>query len=127
MRNHACLDEALAVLVEIYAPGIARAFGKIFERVLDGMITPDAAGDDGAVLVGRTGLADLGKIEHAVAAVKPTVRTPGEGVQRFVRVVVIPAVEQNLRRTCGFGFIAVLHRDEHEIGRRADPHTAKTD
>ena len=42
VRNHAGRDEALAVVVEIDAPGIARAFGEDFERVPRGMIAPDA-------------------------------------------------------------------------------------
>jgi hypothetical protein len=63
-----------------------------------------------------------------VATVKPTVRPPSEGVQRLVRVAfVVPTVEENLRFAGGLGFIAILNRNEHQIGRGADPHAAKTD
>src|SRR5256885_235623 len=40
VRNHAGLDETLAVFVEVNAPRIARAFCKHFEDVFGGMIPP---------------------------------------------------------------------------------------
>ena len=90
--------ERLAVLVEIEAPGIARAVGEDFEDVPGRMIAPDAGVDRRAVLVRRAGLADARMREDAVAAVEPAVGAPGEGVERLVRVLIAPAVEQDLRR-----------------------------
>ena len=111
MRNDAGFDDALAVLVEIDAPRIAGAFGKQFEHMLGRMITPDAGVDARAFAVRRAGLADVRMREHAVAAIKPAVRSPGESVQRFVRVLISPTIEQNLRWPGGLWFIAIFDRE----------------
>src|SRR5207245_9361251 len=57
--NDAGLDEALALFVEVNAPGIAGAFGEDLEAVLGGMIAPNAGVDARALAVGRAGLADV--------------------------------------------------------------------
>ena len=49
-------------------------------------------------LVGRAGLADERRVEHALVAVEPAIRSPGEAVERLVRVLIAPAIEQHLRR-----------------------------
>ena len=126
VRDDAGLDERLAVLVEVEAPGVARAVGEDLEVVPRRVIAPDAGVDRRAVLVRRAGLADLRVGEDAVAAVEPAVRAPGEGVQRLVRVLVAPAVEQDLRRAGGL-VVAVLDRDEQQVRRRADPDAAEAD
>src|SRR5436190_18304571 len=59
MRDDAGFDDALAILVEINAPGIARAFGKNFEFVFDGVVAPYARVDPRALAVRRTRLADI--------------------------------------------------------------------
>jgi len=47
MRDNTGFNEALAVFIEINAPGIARAFGEKLEAVFGGVIAPDA-GVEGA-------------------------------------------------------------------------------
>src|SRR6266567_1722255 len=42
VRNDAGFDDALAVLVKINSPWIARAFGEKLENVFGGMIAPDS-------------------------------------------------------------------------------------
>ena len=91
-----------------------------------GMIAPDAGVERHALVVGRAGLADLRVREDAVAAVEPAVRSPGEGVQRLVRVLVAPAVEQDLRRAVGL-VVAVRVGNEQQVRRRADPDAAEAD
>ena len=49
----------------------------------------------------RAGLADVRMREDAVAAVEPAVGSPDERVERLVRVLVAPAVEQHLRLAGG--------------------------
>ena len=94
VRNHARLDEALAVFVEVNAPGIARAFREHFEDAPRGVKTPDRGIDALPLLLRRARLGDKRRTEHAVAAVEPAVRSPGKRVQRFVRVAgVIPAIQ----------------------------------
>ena len=61
-----------------------------------------------------------------MASVEPAVRTPGEGVERFVRVLVAEAIEQNLRRGRGLGRVGIeVGRDEQKVRRRADVYAAK--
>ena len=78
-----------------------RAVGEHLEDVPRRMIAPDAGVDRDAVLVRRARLADARVREDAVAAVEPAVRPPDERVERLVRVLVAPAVEQNLRLAGG--------------------------
>ncbi len=74
----------------------------------------------------RTRLADAGVGENTVAAVKPAVRAPGEAVERFVSIMLAPAVEQDLGRSVG-PVVAVAVGDEKEMRGRADPDAAETD
>src|SRR6478609_3035484 len=64
--------------------------------------------------------------EYTMTAIKPAVRAPLECVQRLVRVLICPAIKEDLGFPGGFGFIAVGDGNEHEIRRRPDPHPAKT-
>src|ERR1043165_5428068 len=88
MRDHARFDLALAKFVKVNSPRIACAFGKKFEDVASGMITPDAGVDACAFALGRAGLADVRKCEDAMTAIEPSVGSPRECVQRFVRVLI---------------------------------------
>ncbi len=45
--------------------------------------------------------ADIALREVAVAAIDPAVGASDEGVERFVRVLPAPTIEQNLRRAVG--------------------------
>ena len=97
VRNHAGRAKCLAVVVEIDAPRIAGSFGENFELVPRGMVSPDGRVERNAVAVGRARLAHARVREHAVATVEPAVGPPNERVERFVRVLPGPAIEQNLR------------------------------
>src|ERR1043166_6256258 len=128
MGNDAGLDEALAVVVEIHSPRIARAFGEDFKLVLSWMIAPDCGIDPLALVFRGARLAYEGRTKHPVTTVKPAVRPPGEGVQRLVRVAfVIKAVQQDFRFAGRLRFGAVLHRDEHQVRRGPDPDSAEAD
>src|SRR5205823_7920070 len=88
---------------------------------------PDAAIESDAVLVGRAGLADAGLGLNAVATVQPAVRPPGQRVEDIVLgVLYVPAVEDDFRRAVRL-IMAVPHRDEHEVGGRAEPDAAEAD
>ena len=61
-----------------------------------------------------------------MAAIKPAVWPPGEGVQRLrMGILVSPPIEENLGRPRRF-VLAVFDGHEHEIGSGADPYAAKT-
>src|SRR5579884_257290 len=120
------LHECLAVRIEVQSPRIAGAVREYFEDVLGGMIAPDSCIERNAVLIGRAGLADARMGEDAVTAVQPAVRSPAEGVQRFVGVLPVPAVQQDLR-LAGRLVFPWLDRHEHKIRSRPDPDAAKTD
>src|SRR4051794_21041773 len=51
MRDDASLDDALAALIEINTPRIARSFPKDFEFAFGRMIPPDGSVDAGSVFV----------------------------------------------------------------------------
>ena len=126
VRDDAGFDPGLAAFVEVEAPGIARAFGENFEQLLGRMITPHGGINPLAVLLGGAGLADVRRAEDSVAAVEPAVGAPAEGVERLVGIAgVVPAIEQDLRRTGLHGNVAILDRDEHEMRRGADPDAAE--
>ena len=62
--------------------------------------------------------------EDTLATVEPTVRAPVECVQRLVRVLVSPAVQEDLGFPIG-DKIGVRIGHEHEVGRRTNPNTTK--
>ena len=59
VRNHAGRAKRLAVVVEIDAPRIARAFGEDFELVPRRMIPPDGRVERDAIGIRRARLADV--------------------------------------------------------------------
>src|SRR4051794_21586508 len=63
--------------------------------------------------------------EDAMTAIEPAIGPPRKSVQRLMRVLVAPAIQEDLRRTSGFVF-AGLDRHKHEIGSRPDPDAAET-
>src|SRR5262245_61435222 len=81
--DHASADEKAALGIDRYAPGIARAFAEELElarlRMDAEQRTREAIGVAVVALHG-------GRIEHAVEAVEPAVRAPGERVGQLVRV-----------------------------------------
>src|SRR2546430_17735340 len=78
MRNHARLDETLAVFIEVNAPRIARTFCKHFENMLGGMIPPHAGVHALAFFLRRAGFADERRAKHAVTTIEPAIGSPGE-------------------------------------------------
>src|SRR5258706_15088158 len=67
--NHARFHNALAMFVEIDAPGIARAFAEKLEDMFGGMIPPDARIDRCAPAVRCSGLANFRMSEHSLATI----------------------------------------------------------
>src|SRR5207244_13602619 len=112
--------EDVAVVVEVHAPRVAGAVREHFELLLLRVIPPDARVDGNALFVGRARLAAARVREHAVAAVQPAVRPPDARVERLVRVVVTPAVEDDLGRAVGLA-VAVAVRDGGQIGGPGAP------
>src|SRR5579884_3548060 len=124
MGNDAGLDEGLPVGVEVETPGIAGAVREHLENVLARMVAPDTGVEGNAVLVRRARLADARMGEDAMTTVQPAVRTPTESVQGFMRVFVVPAVQQDLRLARRF-VRAWFDRNEHQIRGRPNPHAAE--
>ena len=89
--------EKMAGFVEIEAPLIAAAVGENLKLVPHRMIAPDAGMQLDALVVGRARLADERVREDALVAIEPAVRPPAEAVERLVRVLIAPAIEQHLR------------------------------
>ncbi len=106
--------------------GLLVPYAKTSKTWRAGMVAPDARVDRDALVARGAGLTDAGVGEDAVAAVEPAVGAPGEAVERFVGVVLSPAVEQDLGRAVG-AVVAVPVGDEIEFGRRADPDAAEAD
>ena len=123
MRDHAGLNEGITELIEVQAPGIAGAVREDLKFVPGRVIAPNAGVDRRAILVRSAGLANATVGEHTMTAVQPAIRAPRERVERFVRVLMAPAIEENL----GFAGLVGLRvvRNEHEVRRRPDPHAAK--
>src|SRR5437899_3216510 len=61
-----------------------------------------------------------------MTAVEPAVGAPDERVERLVRVLVAPAVEDDLRRAGGL-VLALLDGDEQQLRRLSDPDAAEAD
>ena len=126
MRDDAGGDEKIAALVKVDPPGIARAVGIDLELFSHRMKAPDARIDFLALLLGGPGFADLRVGEDTVTSVKPAVGSPGESVQRFVGVLIAPAVEEDLGLAVG-DVVLIGVRVEKKVGRRADVDAAEAD
>src|SRR5262249_40087423 len=97
VRGGARLAGCLSPVRVVRAPRFGGPVGERLEGVRGRVVAPDAGVDGHAFVVGRVRLADGRVGEHAVTAVEPAVGTPQKGVERLVRVLVAPAVEQHLR------------------------------
>src|SRR5262245_3671928 len=62
--------------------------------------------------------------ENTMAAVEPAIGTPNKGIERLVRVLVVPAIKQDLWRA---GRLVGFPRHEEQVRRGADPDAAKAD
>ena len=127
VRDDAGGDERLAVLVEVDAPGVARAVGEDLEVVPRRVIAPDAGVDRDAVGVGRAGLADARVGEDAVAAVEPAVGAPGERVERLVRVLRSPSRRAGPAGGPSGRSSPSLSGMNRKLRGRADPDAAEAD
>ena len=126
VRNHARLGKEIAVRIPINPPRIARAVREHLEFLPLRLVAPHARIDLHAILVRRTRLAHGAVREDAVAAVEPAVRPPLKSVQRLMRVVSAPSIQQHLD-FARLRVVPIFHRDENEIRRRADEHSAEAD
>src|SRR3569623_78632 len=84
VRNDTGGQKALALVVEIVAPRVARAVSENFELVLRRMIAPDARVNRRALIVRRARLADARVRGHAVTAVETAIKTPNKRVKPFI-------------------------------------------
>jgi hypothetical protein len=124
--NHASGDKRVADVVEVEPPLIAHALGEDLKDLFGRMVAPDTGVEGRAVLVAGPGFADVGMGEDSLVAVEPAIGSPDEAVQGFVRVLRSPAIEHRLRRAIG-RIVAILVRNEKQVGRTAHPDAAMTD
>ena len=124
MRDHAGRVEELAARIVIQTPRIARAFGEDLEDMARRVKAPDTGVDLHALRVGSARLAHDRVGEHAVVTVEPAVGTPDEAIERLVRVLESPAIEQHDGLT---RLVVSILRDEEKFRSRADPHAAVAD
>ena len=124
MRDHAGRVEELAARIVIEAPRIARALGEDLEDMARRVKAPDTGIDLHALRIGSARLAHDRVGEHAVVTVEPAVRTPDEAIERLVRVLKTPAIEQHDGLA---GLVISILRDEEKFRSRADPHAAVAD
>ncbi len=129
VRNDAGLGEPVALVVIIEAPGIRRAGGKNLELMLHRMIPPVGAIQRraGTLALHRLGFGHphFGMGEDAMAAVKPAIRPPDERVQRFVGILVAPAIGEDDRIAARL-IPRFIQRDVEQIRRGADIHAPET-
>ena len=117
-------DEHLTMLVVIETPRVARAFGEDFELLGQRMQTPHTGIDALALGIRGAGLTDVGMGEDAVTAIEPTIGTPRETIQRLVRVLHRPAIEDHPWLA---GLILRILRNEKKFRGGSNPDTAVTD
>ena len=95
MRNHAGGAERLAVLIEVDSPRVTATVGKDLELMPHRVIPPDPRVDRLPLLRGRPRLSHQRMREHPVTPIQPPIRPPDEGVERLVRVLPVPAIEED--------------------------------
>ena len=83
----------------------------------------DELGAEGVAARRRAGAAHRGFRGDAVATIEPAVRSPLEGVERFVRVLTAEALQQHLEPAR----LVVLVLDEEQVRGRTDEHPAVPD
>src|SRR5690606_546145 len=64
--------------------------------------------------------------KYTVITVKPAVRPPLEGIERFMGIFVSPTVEQNLGFACRH-ICCLVYRNIQQVRCSTHPHTAKSD
>ena len=123
--NDAAGQEALSLVIEIDSPGIAGAVGEDFELTPGGVIPPDAGVEAGPFVVPGPGLTDVGVGEDSVAAIKPAIGSPDERIEGLVRVLVTPAIQQDLGRPIG-NIVFIVVGNEQQLGSGPHPDAAKS-
>ena len=118
--------EEVAHTVEIQPPLVAAARREHFERMARRMVAPHRRTHGGALGRRRAGLADERVAEHSVATVKPAIGAPRKTVERLVRILKTPTVEEHLRRSIRHVVMIPIGNEEQMRGG-ADPDAAKTE
>ena len=92
------------------------------------MVTPDTRIHPLPLVFIRARFAHVARTENAMTTIEPAIRSPRKCVEHFVCVGgVIPAIEQNFRITHRFRTIPILDWNKHQVRRRTNPYSAKTD
>ena len=126
VRNYAGGNESLATVIEIKTPRVTGSPCENLELLLGRMIAPNARIYALALIVGGSGFSHVTVGEDSVAAVQPTVGSPGETVQGFMTILSSPAIQNDLWFTVGL-VVAVFVGDKQKVGRRSYPDSAKAD
>ena len=124
--DDAVRGEQLAVLVEIDPPGIRRAPTERLERAAGGVIAPDTAVEQRALVVGSAGLGGERIGEDAVGTVEPAIGPPGEGRGDVVLGFEVPAIKELDGGAIG-GVVLVGIGNEQEVRGGHHVDTAKPD
>ena len=93
VRNDAGLGKPFSLRIVVESPGVGGAMGENVEFLLQRMISPVGTIELRPLVCRRSRSADNGMGEDAVAAVEPAVRSPVKRIQRFMRVLIAPAIE----------------------------------
>src|SRR5262249_36335128 len=100
--------------------------GKDFKDVLGRVVAPHTGVDRCPLVIGRPRLAHARVREDTVATVEPTIRAPHEGIQRFMRILVVPTVQENLWWARRF-VLPLLDWNVKQIRCSTDPDAAEAD
>lgn len=103
-----------SVRAVVEAPLVGAAVGVDFEFVGDWVESPDGGVYPESLFFRSARFADEGGIEDAMAAIKPAVMSPEEGVGSFVGVVDGESIEEDLGRAIRF-VIAIGIGDEKKL------------
>src|SRR5829696_4519494 len=112
MIDDAGADESVAVAIEVYSPGIARAIGEDLDFFCSRMISRDRGIDFNPIIIGVVRILDLRIREDSVSHVEPAVGSPGEAVEQFVAIL---QAEAGLENSPLIGFvipIRILKKEE---------------
>ena len=131
MIDHAGTEKCFTVFIERDAPWIAGAFRKDLKLACPRVDAEQDARHWPARMVCLEvwitfGITHVAVVEDSVQAVQPAVRSPGQRVRQFVRVVTSEAGNNHLSRAVG-NRIAISIRHEQDVRRIRDPHAAMSD
>src|SRR3546814_14308400 len=124
MRNYAGRDEGMTIIVEGEAPGITCAVGEYFKYMTRRMIAPYTSVQADAFIVRSSRFAYARMGEHAMVAVQPAVRSPFNGIKRFMLILVAKTIQQDLRLS-GRLVATFVHRNEQKRRKAPNPTPTK--